>query len=86
MQNLTDAHASSKRKYDLRARPIVYQVGDVVWKEVVSQSDAFLGIMSKFSPKYIKCVVKQRIGSNTYELEDENGTIHKKVSCSNIQK
>lgn len=85
LQNLARAYNTSKKRYDLRARPINYEIGDVVWKEVVSQSDAFAGIESKFSPKYIKCVVKKKIGSNTYELEDDKGNIHKKVSCTNIK-
>lgn len=61
-------------------------MGETVWKEVVSQSDAVAGSSAKFAPKYVQCVVKHRIGSNTYELEDVNGYIHKKVSCSNIKR
>lgn len=86
LDNLEKAYNSSKKRYDLRSRPIQYQVGETVWKEVVTQSDAFAGIMSKFAPKFIKCVVKKKIGSNTYELEDEEGRLHKKVSCSNIKR
>lgn len=84
--NLKKTYENSKQRYNLRARPIVYQIGDTVWKEVVSQSDAVAGFTAKFAPKYIKCVVKSRLGTNTYELEDEKGNIHKKVSCSNIKK
>lgn len=84
-ENLKNAYVSSKRRYDLRARPVVYQVGDTVWKEVVSQSDAVGGFSAKFAPKYVKCVVKRKLGSNTYELVDEKGGTHKKVSCSNIK-
>lgn len=84
-KNLKRSYEISKHKYNLRARPISYSVGDVVWKAVVSQSDALAGTISKFMPKYIKCTVRKKIGTNTYELIDENGTVYKKVSCSDIK-
>lgn len=86
LENLEKTYRDSKKRYDLRARPIQYHVGDTVWKENFVQSDASKFITAKFAPKFIKCVVKKRIGSNMYDLEDEQGNVYKSMSASNIKK
>lgn len=74
-KNLQSTYDVSKKKYDLRTRPIQYDVGDVIWKQNFTQSDASKNISAKLCPRYTKCVVKKKLGSNTYRLADENGKI-----------
>lgn len=86
VRNLEKAYTCNKKQYDLRARPINYNVGELVWMQTHVLSDAAKGIASKLAPKYIKCKVNKQIGSNTYELEDERGYLYKKVSARNIKR
>lgn len=72
-ENLLKAHESSKQRYDLRSRPRSFAVGETVWKRTFPLSDASKGYSSKLAPKYIKCIVKKKLGSNSYELSNENG-------------
>lgn len=71
-KNLLKNYESSKRKYDLRSRPINYKIGDIVWKQNTVQSNADKKIISKFCGN-TKCKIKRKIGTCSYELEDLNG-------------
>lgn len=71
--NLERTYNNSKKRYDLRSRPINYNIGDVVWKLNKKQSDAAKGLSAKLYRKYVKCRVIRKVGSNSYELVDENG-------------
>lgn len=71
--NLKRSYDQNKRRYDLRARSISYQVGDVVWVKGRVLSNAIKGITEKFSPTYRKCTIKRKIGSNSYEVVDFEG-------------
>lgn len=72
-KHLEKTHEVSKRRYDLRARPIEYAVGETVWRKTFFLSDASRGFAAKLAPKYIRCTVKKKLGFNSYELSDENG-------------
>lgn len=71
-KNLVKAYDSSKKRYDLRSRPIHYEIGDIVWKDNTRQSSAEKAVISKFFGK-VKCKVKRKVGSCSYELEDFDG-------------
>lgn len=58
-ENLLKNYNSSKKRYDLRARPIHYNVGDIVWKVNTVQSSAEKKIISKFLGN-VKCKVQKR--------------------------
>lgn len=73
-ENLLKNYNSSKKRYDLRARPIHYNVGDIVWKVNTVQSSAEKKITSKFLGN-VKCKVRKKIGTCSYELEDMNGNV-----------
>lgn len=72
-ENLLKAHERSSRYYNLRTRPISFNVGDIVWKKNFTQSDASRKICAKLLDPFIKCRVKSKAGSNTYVLEDLSG-------------
>lgn len=71
-ENLLKSYNSSKKRYDLRARPIQYKVGDIVWKVNTIQSNAEKKITAKFLG-HVKCRVRRKIGTCSYELEDMDG-------------
>lgn len=72
-ENLLEAHGKSAARYNLRTRPIQFNVGDTVWKRNFVQSKATNAVMAKLLDPFIKCKIKKRNGANTYTLEDMNG-------------
>lgn len=73
LKNLVKSHKASKQRYDLRSRPIEYVVGETVWKRTFPLSDANKGFAAKLAPKFIKCIIKRKIGLSSFELEDSAG-------------
>lgn len=71
-KNLLKNYNDSKKRYDLRSRPIEYKVGDIVWKQNTILSNADKKIISKFCGS-VKCKIKRKVGTCSYELEDLNG-------------
>lgn len=69
-ENLRSAYETNKKRYDLRARPVVYQKGDIVWKRNFVLSDASKNISAKLSPLYTQCKVREKVGTSSYLLED----------------
>lgn len=72
-KHLDKAHESSKKRYDLRARPVEYSVGDMVWKRTFFLSDASRGFAAKLAPKFQKSKIIKKVGYSSYELADESG-------------
>jgi transposase InsO family protein len=71
---LNEAYMKHKQQYNLRPRASYdFAVGDTVWKRNFVQSDAVNKFSSKLAPKYIKCTVLERRGSNSYALQDQYG-------------
>lgn len=71
--NLRKTHARNKKRYDLRSRDISYKIGDTVWVKNRVLSSAIKGIAGKLVPKYRKCKILRKIGSNSYEVSDAKG-------------
>lgn len=73
---LQKAYERSSARYNLRRRPIAYSPGDLVWRRnhvISSKADYF---NAKFAPKYVgPCKIRKKLGTCSYELEDENGKI-----------
>lgn len=68
------AHANSKRRYDLRRRPVEYSVGDLVWRCEYRLSDASKFFNAKLGGKFGgPFKVKKKMGLLTCELVDEDG-------------
>lgn len=71
--NLERAYTRREKQYNLRARPITYKVGDVVYRRNFRQSDAGRGYMAKLAPRYLPARILERVGTNCYRLEDASG-------------
>lgn len=72
-ENLRKSYERGKCRYNLRTRDISYRPGQIVWRKNFKLSDASKYISAKLCPRYIKCKVKRKIGTNSYELTDPNG-------------
>lgn len=70
--NIKKSSSQVAKRYNLRAKPIEFNVGDVVYKRNFALSNAIKGQSAKLNDPFIKCYVKKRMGSNTYLLEDLN--------------
>lgn len=73
IKKMSQSFERSRHNYNLRRRPVSYNVGDMVWRKSYVQSSAFDYTASKLCPKFIGPYRIVRKTSNwTYEL-DENG-------------
>lgn len=72
-QKLEKAYETNVKQYNLRARPISFEVGDEVFHRNFVQSDAEKKISAKLCPVFIKSKVIQKIGNCMYLLEDSDG-------------
>lgn len=71
--SLKKNYERNKRRYDLRSRPITYNVGDVVWVKNRVLSNAIKGIIGKLTPNYKKGTIRRKVGTNSYEVSDLEG-------------
>lgn len=81
-ENISKAHATNRDRYNLRTRPVSYSVGQTVFRRNFSQSSAEKQYSAKFAPVFVKAVVKSKLGTNYYVLQDvdgnSSGTYHAK--------
>lgn len=73
--NLTTAYQRHAKTYNLRSNAScpTYTIGERVLKQTFDLSDKGKGFCKKLAPKYEPAVVRKRLGTNTYELEDLTG-------------
>lgn len=67
---LNEAREKSKKQYNLRTRLVEYKVGEVVYRENTQLSDAAKYFSKKLTPRFVKCTIMERTGTNTYKLRD----------------
>lgn len=72
-ENLKRAHESSKKRYDLRSRPVRFTKDQIVWRRNFVLSDAIKGFSSKLAPKFIKCKIIEVLGNNSFRVKDIDG-------------
>lgn len=71
--NLLRSYEKSQSQYNLRKRPCEYNVGDRVWKKNHFLSDAAKKFSTKLAPKYMLCIVTNKVSPLVYELQDLEG-------------
>lgn len=71
--NIKKAYETNVRQYNLRARPVSYNVGQEVFRRNFAQSSAEQKFSSKLCPAFIKARVKEKLGNCYYVLEDVEG-------------
>lgn len=74
MINVSDAQRRQQVQYNLRHRPVQYNVGDRVWKRNYVLSDAGRYFTAKLAKKFVgPFVVVRKISSVVMELENQDG-------------
>lgn len=75
-KRLDRAYQQSRVQYNLRRRPVTYDIGQRVWRRNFALSNAADQFASKLAPKYIgPFVIHRKTSSNTYELCDHTGRV-----------
>lgn len=70
---LRKAYEMYSQRYNLRARTFEYQVGDIVYYRNMKLSNAMNQFSAKLRPKFVKGKVIERMGTNTYKVQDVDG-------------
>lgn len=58
------------KRYNLRTREIEYKIGDIVYRKNNVLSNADKKLCKKLMPKFIKCEIEEKTGTNTYRLKE----------------
>lgn len=73
-ERLNEAHQQNASRYNLRRRPVTYNVGDVVLKKNFPQSDAANYFSAKLAPRFVgPYIVAKKISNLVYALADLDG-------------
>lgn len=84
-KNIKKSFEDSKQRYNLRSCQNNFEVGDIVWKRNTILSNAAEYRSAKLTPRYVKCRVVEKLGTNTYKLTDENGRCLGNFSASDLK-
>lgn len=73
-ENLKQSALDQQRNYNLRRRPLQFNVGDEVMRRNYVLSDASKAVTAKLAPKFVgPLIVKKKLGANVYALSDPSG-------------
>ncbi|XP_061392848.1 uncharacterized protein LOC133328274 [Musca vetustissima] len=72
-RHISEAYKRNQNQYNLRARPISFEIGQEVYRRNFAQSSAEKAFNAKLSPLFIKSKIKEKLGQNYYILEDSDG-------------
>lgn len=68
-RRLVQAHEKAKTRYDLRHRPVQYEVGARVLRKNYALSNAINDFAAKLAPRYVgPYLIKRKLSAVTYEL------------------
>ena len=74
-ERIKSSRLKNTHRYNLRRRPLSFEVGDKVWRKNKSLSDATKYYAAKLAPEYVgPFIVKRKCGSWSYELQDDGGS------------
>lgn len=71
--NISKAYQQYSKQYNLRSRKVVFRPGDYVLKRNFTLSSASKGYTSGLGPVFVKCKIKEQLGSNCYRLANLEG-------------
>lgn len=76
------AYEKERKRYNLRARPIAFALGDIVYRRNFQLSNKAIGFSAKLAPKFVEGIVSKIVGSNINQIKDADtgtmGTYHAK--------
>lgn len=74
-ENLKLAHDRSTKNYNLRAKDIKFQKGQMVYRKNYKLSKKVSNFNSKLAPTRIKCIVLETLGNSLYKLGGLDGKV-----------
>lgn len=72
-ENIQKAYEVNANRYNLRSRPVTYDVGRIVLRRNFTLSSAPKQFSSKVANFFLKARVRDKIGKSCYILEDMSG-------------
>ncbi|KAI5633578.1 integrase core domain-containing protein [Phthorimaea operculella] len=69
---LHSIHQNNASHYNKHRQNLEFEPGDIVWKRNYPISSSDKNFSAKLAPKYIKCIVSQKISPLVYNLTDTN--------------
>ena len=72
-KSLEQAYKQGAKAYNLRARPRQFEVDQTVFYRNFALSNAENHFSSKLAPKFLKAIVRKRVGNSYYELVSPEG-------------
>jgi transposase InsO family protein len=83
-KNLEKAYEKSAKRYNLRARPRLFNPGDRAWRKNFFQSDAKRHFSAKLAPKNIPGKIVRKLGATTYLFRDDETGRESKYSVNDL--
>lgn len=73
-EKLQQAHGRNAARYNLRRRPLAFNVRDLVWKRNFTQSNAANFFSAKLTPPFVgPFTIVKKLSPNVYTLADGKG-------------
>lgn len=69
------AYERNRNQYNLRAKPISYQIGQEIYRRNFAKSNFSQNFNAKLSPAFLKARIREKVGNNYYLLEDLGGKL-----------
>lgn len=85
LRNLEKAHEKSSRTYNTRTSAVSYRVGQEVFRKTRDLSNFQKGLNSKFTPKFVKCRIRAKVGNALYDIEDLQGKLVGRFHASDLR-
>lgn len=85
-RNIELSHLNNKRRYDQRARPVKFEIGERVWRKNRVLSDASANFTQKLAVKYIPGRINAAVGNDIYEIQDEQGGSRSRYHANDLIK
>lgn len=85
-KNLNDAYQKYSKYYNLRTKMVSFEPGEIVRRKSFFQSSAPNNFNAKLANQYVKCRVREKLGSATYLLEDMQGKVLGKYHANDLLK
>lgn len=85
-KKLKSSYEKYAKNYNLRTKPTSFEVGESVLKKSFLKSCAVDGFNAKLAPQYVKCKIREKLGSCTYLIENLNGKVIGRYHANDLRK
>lgn len=83
--DLEIAHNKASKSYNLRSRKVNFKKEQIIFRKNHVLSNMSKRINRKFLSKYLKCRIRDKVGNNLYDLEDEKGNYFGKYHAIDLK-